>query len=83
MRLNVERRQPWDVEADVLAVTVPSDDALPEYVAEIDRRLDGARRDARCGRDGELHLLTYRVHRPSALELKRQGTLELVATAAG
>ncbi|MGD8682525.1 MAG: M17 family peptidase N-terminal domain-containing protein, partial [Chloroflexota bacterium] len=42
MRLNVEQRPPWDVEADVLAVTVPSSDPLPEYLAEIDRRLGGA-----------------------------------------
>jgi len=42
MRLNVERRLPWDVEADVLIVTVPAEDELPEYLAEIDRRLGGA-----------------------------------------
>ena len=41
MRLNVENRLPWDVETDVLAVTVPAVDALPEYLAEIDRRLGG------------------------------------------
>ncbi len=41
MRLNVEHRLPWDVEADVLAVTVPADDELPAYLAEVDRRLDG------------------------------------------
>jgi leucyl aminopeptidase len=42
MRLNVERRLPWDAEADVLVVTVPAHDEVPEYLAEIDRRLDGA-----------------------------------------
>ncbi len=42
MRLNVEQRLPWDIEADVLVVTVPSGVALPEYLAEIDRRLGGA-----------------------------------------
>ena len=42
MRLNVERRHPWDVETDVLALTVPAAEELPEYLAEVDRRLDGA-----------------------------------------
>jgi leucyl aminopeptidase len=42
MRLNVVRRHPWDVETDVLAVTVPMSDELPPYLSEIDRRLDGA-----------------------------------------
>ena len=42
MRLNVETIYPWDVEADVLAVPVPSDIELPEYLAELDRRLGGA-----------------------------------------
>jgi len=42
MRLNVEHRLPWDLEADVLAVTVPSGTELPEYLAEVDRRLGGA-----------------------------------------
>jgi leucyl aminopeptidase len=42
MRLNVENRPPWDVQADVLAVTVPSDVEMPDYLAEVDRRLDGA-----------------------------------------
>jgi leucyl aminopeptidase len=42
MRLNVETSHPWDVEADVLAVPVPSDIELPEYLAELDRRLGGA-----------------------------------------
>ena len=42
MRLNVETSYPWDVEADVLAVPVPSDIELPEYLAELDRRLGGA-----------------------------------------
>ena len=41
MRLNVETSYPWDVEADVLAVPVPSDIELPEYLAELDRRLGG------------------------------------------
>jgi leucyl aminopeptidase len=48
MRLTVEQRLPWDVEADVLAVTVPSGDALPEYLAELDRRLGGALRELRA-----------------------------------
>ena len=42
MRLNVERRQPWDIETDVLAVTLPDAEGLPEYLAEVDRRLGGA-----------------------------------------
>ncbi len=42
MLLNIETRYPWDVEGDVLAVPVPSDIELPEYLAELDRRLDGA-----------------------------------------
>src|SRR3972149_6945813 len=42
MRLYVEDRPPWDIEADVLAVTVPSAVELPEYVVEVDRRLGGA-----------------------------------------
>ena len=42
MRLNVEPRLPWDIEADVLAVTVPDSEAVPEHLMEIDRRLDGA-----------------------------------------
>ena len=41
MRLTVERRLPWDVTADVLVVTVPTDDDLPEYLDEVDRRLGG------------------------------------------
>ena len=42
MRLNVDSVYPWDIEADVLVVPVPSDIELPEYLAEIDRRLGGA-----------------------------------------
>jgi leucyl aminopeptidase len=42
MRLNVERRLPWDVKADVLVVTLPTGDELPEHLLEIDRRLGGA-----------------------------------------
>jgi leucyl aminopeptidase len=42
MRLNVENRLPWDIEADVLAVTVPSGAKMPEYLAELDRRLGGS-----------------------------------------
>jgi leucyl aminopeptidase len=42
MRLSVERRLPWDIEADVLVTLVPSGAELPEYLAEIDRRLGGA-----------------------------------------
>lgn len=41
MRLNVEQRLPWDLEADVLAITVPSGVDLPEYLVEVDRRLGG------------------------------------------
>jgi len=41
MRLNVVQRHPWDVETDVLAVTVPTSEELPPHLAEIDRRLDG------------------------------------------
>ena len=33
MRLNVVSEPPWDLRADVLAVAVPSDRHLPEYVA--------------------------------------------------
>jgi leucyl aminopeptidase len=42
MRPSVERRQPWDIEADVLVITLPAGDRLPEPVAEVDRRLEGA-----------------------------------------
>jgi leucyl aminopeptidase len=42
MRLNLMSDPPWELRADVLAVAVPSDRHLPEYVSEIDRRLDGA-----------------------------------------
>lgn len=42
MRLDVERRLPWDIEADVLAVPVPAGVEMPEYLAEVDRRLDGS-----------------------------------------
>jgi leucyl aminopeptidase len=42
MRLTVEDRLPWDVAADVLAVTLPSDERLPKELVEIDRRLGGA-----------------------------------------
>lgn len=42
MRLNVVSERPWEVRADVLAVPVPTDLELPEYLAEIDRRLGGA-----------------------------------------
>jgi leucyl aminopeptidase len=42
MRLTVEQRPPWDVEADVLVVTVPAGPALPEYLGEVDHRLGGA-----------------------------------------
>jgi leucyl aminopeptidase len=48
MRLNVEQRLPWDIEADVLVVTVSSDDELPEYLAEVDRRLGGAINELRA-----------------------------------
>jgi len=42
MRLNVETKPPWDIEADVLAVTVPAAVEMSEYLAEVDRRLGGA-----------------------------------------
>ena len=42
MRLNVEERLPWDIEADVLALPVPSGIEMPEVLAEVDRRLGGA-----------------------------------------
>ena len=42
MQTRVVVGQPWDVEADVLAIPIPSDAALPAPVVEIDRRLDGA-----------------------------------------
>jgi leucyl aminopeptidase len=42
MRLNVETRLPWDIEADVLAVPVTTGVDLPGYLTEIDRRLGGA-----------------------------------------
>ena len=48
MHLNVVQRHPWDVEADVLAVTLPTADALPPYLAEIDRRLGGALTELRA-----------------------------------
>lgn len=41
MRLTVQAIPPWDVEADVLALTVPSDGELPESLAQVDRRLGG------------------------------------------
>ena len=41
MRLNVETSLPWDIEADVLAVTMPSGVEMPEYLVELDRRLGG------------------------------------------
>jgi leucyl aminopeptidase len=47
MRLYIEDRLPWDVEADVLAVPVPSDIELPPYLAEVDRRLGGGIEDMR------------------------------------
>ena len=42
MQTRVVVGQPWDVQADVLALPIPSDDALPAPVAEVDRRLGGA-----------------------------------------
>jgi len=42
MRLNVESSFPWDIEADVLVITVPSGAEMPEYLSEVDRRLGGA-----------------------------------------
>ena len=42
MRLHVVNRPPWDVQADVLAVTVAATAEMPEHLAEVDRRLGGA-----------------------------------------
>jgi leucyl aminopeptidase len=42
MRLNVERRLPWDIEADVLIVTVTSTEVMHAHLAEVDRRLGGS-----------------------------------------
>ncbi len=42
MRLNVTDRMPWDIEADVLAITVPTAAETPAYLRELDRRLEGA-----------------------------------------
>lgn len=42
MRLNVESSLPWDIEADVLVVPVFVGVEMPEYVAEVDRRLAGS-----------------------------------------
>ena len=47
MRLNVETRLPWDIEADVLAVAVPAGAAMPEYLSEIDRRPGGGLEEMR------------------------------------
>ncbi len=42
MQTRVVVGQPWDVEADVLALPIASDNELPAPVVEIDRRLAGA-----------------------------------------
>jgi leucyl aminopeptidase len=42
MRFNVVTRQPWDVPADVLVVPLQADEAVPEALAELDRRAAGA-----------------------------------------
>jgi leucyl aminopeptidase len=47
MRLDVQTVRPWDVKGDVLAVAVPTDHEFPEYLAELDRRLDGGLMDMR------------------------------------
>lgn len=47
MRLNVETRLPWDTQADVLAVPIPSDVELPDDLAELDRRLGGSLEEMR------------------------------------
>ena len=47
MRLDVQNRQPWDIEADVLVITVPAGAELPEHLAEIDRRLGGTLEEMR------------------------------------
>lgn len=45
MRLDVQTVRPWDVEGDVLALAVPEDHEWPEYLVELDRRLDGGLMD--------------------------------------
>ena len=47
MRLDVQTVRPWDVEGDVLAVAVPTDHEWPDYLVELDRRLDGGLMDMR------------------------------------
>ncbi|MFI5253888.1 MAG: leucyl aminopeptidase family protein [Candidatus Limnocylindrales bacterium] len=42
MRISVTTHQPWDVDADVLAVAVASDRDPDSAMSELDRRLDGA-----------------------------------------
>ncbi len=42
MQTRVVVGHPWDVEADVLALPIPSDASLPAPVMEVDRRLEGA-----------------------------------------
>ena len=52
MEIRVVTSQPWDVEADVLAIPLAKDEAHEGTLAELDRRLDGALGDYR--RVGEL-----------------------------
>jgi len=48
MQTRVVVAQPWEVEADVLAVPVPKDGAPSALHAELDRRLDGTLTDLRA-----------------------------------
>jgi leucyl aminopeptidase len=52
MQIRVTTARPWDVEADVLALAIPTDDSDDRGLAEIDRRLDGTIAEYR--RVGEL-----------------------------
>jgi leucyl aminopeptidase len=42
MRISATTREPWDVDADVLAVAIASDREPGNALAELDRRLEGA-----------------------------------------
>ena len=41
VRLNVDLRQPWEVETDVLVLTISSSEPQPGYFAAVDERLGG------------------------------------------
>ncbi len=53
MQIRVVTDQPWDVDTEVLAVPVSTDDEMPEPLAELDRRLGGDLTEYR--RVGELN----------------------------